>query len=205
MKAPEQLTELSAAMPQLAIGEGILWIPRRGVMERVKFPVKATFDSSRAPQRGEVVPDRELKPLDLAALKDRLSTVEAEVSANDPRALKAKVAQLEKALAQASNIKGALATPDPAAIKRAEDAAFLRGVEEGEGRGNIAGQALALTRVRNALDALKVLAPRSKVPRAGAARLPERHRQLSTRRTARSPPGARKLRWAPWRPSTRPA
>lgn len=90
-----------ASLPSKQRGEGVLWIPARGILAHVTFPPKATYDSSRTPGRGEKRHAAELKPLDLGALKDRLATVEAEAKANDPRALKAEVAKLKSELAKA--------------------------------------------------------------------------------------------------------
>lgn len=85
-------------MPTLQRGQGVVWIPGRGLLETAMFPRKATFDSSRTPSRGEAKRTLRLKPLDIDALKGRLEKVEAEIKANDPRALRAQVADLERKL-----------------------------------------------------------------------------------------------------------
>lgn len=84
------------ALPAMQIGSGVVWVPGRGVLQTATFPLKETFDSSRTPKRGEKKQKTAaLKPLDLGALKERLSTVEAETKSNDPRALKAEIAKLK--------------------------------------------------------------------------------------------------------------
>ncbi|MGJ0508952.1 MAG: hypothetical protein ACR652_17865 [Methylocystis sp.] len=93
---------ISASLPTLATGTGIVWLPSRNVLNTAAFPLKATFDSSRTPTRGERVERRDLKPLNLEALKGKLASLEEEQKANDPRALKARVAELERKLAQAT-------------------------------------------------------------------------------------------------------
>jgi uncharacterized protein len=40
-------------LPRLQRGEGYLWAPGRGILERAAFPTIRTFDSSRTPKRGE--------------------------------------------------------------------------------------------------------------------------------------------------------
>ena len=40
-------------LPRLPRGEGYLWAPGRGILERAAFPAIRTFDSSRTPKRGE--------------------------------------------------------------------------------------------------------------------------------------------------------
>lgn len=126
------------ALPAMQIGNGVVWVPGRGVLQTAAFPMKLTFDSSRTPKRGEKKQaTTALKPLDLGALKSRLATVEAETKANDPRALKAEVAKLKAELAK---------KPAPAAVPRDEavaqkdrerafQAGEKQGYETGYGRG----------------------------------------------------------------------
>ncbi|HTW52544.1 MAG TPA: DUF87 domain-containing protein [Stellaceae bacterium] len=40
-------------LPRLKQGEGYLWAPGHGILQRVRFPAIRTFDSSRTPRRGE--------------------------------------------------------------------------------------------------------------------------------------------------------
>jgi hypothetical protein len=40
-------------LPRLQRGEGYLWAPGHGILNRVEFPPIRTFDSSRTPKRGE--------------------------------------------------------------------------------------------------------------------------------------------------------
>ena len=94
-KAEEK--RILARLPQLARGDGVIWIPGRGVLAEASFPLKATFDSSRTPKRGEEAKSATLRPLDLAGLRARLTTVEEEGKANDPKALRAEIARLKSA------------------------------------------------------------------------------------------------------------
>lgn len=90
---------MRADLPALERGSGMVWIPARGMFEKVAFPAKFTFDSSRTPKRGEKKSAAALQPLDLGALKQRLSTVDAETKANDPKALRAEIARLQREMA----------------------------------------------------------------------------------------------------------
>lgn len=117
------------ALPAMEIGQGVVWLPGRGVLTTAKFPQKETFDSSRTPKRGEKVKrTAALRPLDLGALKGQLATIEAEAKANDPKKLRAELAQLqaardklEKSIAAAAAAKPAA---DPEAIEKAEQRGF---------------------------------------------------------------------------------
>jgi ABC-type oligopeptide transport system ATPase subunit len=91
--------EILARLPQKQTGEGVLWLPRNGILEDVKFPPKKTFDSSRTPQRGEKKVTASLKPLDIGALTAKLEKITAEIKENDPKELKGQIAQLKKELA----------------------------------------------------------------------------------------------------------
>lgn len=116
-----------AQLATMSQGQGVIWIPARGILETAQFPVKQTFDSSRTPKRGETVKKAALKPLDLGALKERLSKVDAEVKANDPAALKAEIARLKGDLAK----KPAGAT-DPGEVNAAHERGSLEGRQHAE-------------------------------------------------------------------------
>lgn len=113
-------------MPTLQLGQGVVWIPGRGILETAKFPRKETFDSSRTPTRGEAKRTLQLKPLDLDALKGKLEKVEAEIKASDPRALKAEVANLKRQLATAE-AKAQAPSPSAQAADSIRAKAFAEG------------------------------------------------------------------------------
>lgn len=147
----QQWKEIRAALPTLQQGHGVVWVPGRGVLDTVAFPVKRTFDSSRTPKRGEKKRTAALKPLDLGKLKDRLAMVETETKANDPKALKAEIARL-KAL-PTSNEAAKISAPDPAAIEAAEQRGFDRGVAAAKARGDF-----FVTIGRDVLSSLRIVA-----------------------------------------------
>lgn len=101
----QQGKAILASLPSLQRGQGVIWVPGRGILEQAAFPPKLTFDSSRTPARGEKRQAAELKPLNLGALKDKLAAVETETKANDPKALKAEVADLKRQLAGVQNAR----------------------------------------------------------------------------------------------------
>ena len=125
-----------ASLPSMQRGHGILWMPTRGILKTVEFPAKQTFDSSRTPKRGEKRHTAELKALDLGALKERLATVEAETKANDPRALKAEIAELKRQMSQAVTRR---VVGDPNTGLKDREAAFGAGKKEGFSEGYVDG------------------------------------------------------------------
>lgn len=124
----QQWRDIWSKLPTMARGQGVLWLPARGVLDTVQFPEKVTFDSSRAPKRGErMLRAAELKPIDLGKLKERLSTVEAETKANDPRVLRSQLAEKDKAIKELQGkltYKSTSSAADPQAIKKAEQRGF---------------------------------------------------------------------------------
>jgi uncharacterized protein len=66
-------------LPRLQRGEGYLWAPGHGILDRVAFPGIRTFDSSRTPKRGErlAIP-RTLAEVDLTAIIAALAAAETE-------------------------------------------------------------------------------------------------------------------------------
>lgn len=114
-------------LPTLQTGQGVVWVPGRGVLRTAAFPKKITFDSSRTPKRGETVNRIDLKPLDLSALKGRLATVEKEAAENDPRALKSEIARLKREL----GTKGP--TVDRSDVEAEIAASYSRGKADGAG------------------------------------------------------------------------
>ncbi|RAI43949.1 ATP-binding protein [Rhodoplanes roseus] len=120
-------------LPTKARGEAVVWLPARGILADVAFPPKATWDSSRSPKRGEKRTSIDLPPLDLGSLKERLAAVEAETKANDPKALRAEVADLKRRLA--SNEAAKINMPDATALAEAERRGYDAGYAAGVGNG----------------------------------------------------------------------
>ena len=122
-----------ASLPTMQRGQGVVWIPGRGVLETVSFPEKKTFDSSRTPKRGERKRAVSTKPLDLGALKEKLAGVEAETKANDPKALKAEIGKLKAELKQLS--RHAPSVADKADVDKARALGKLEGEVDGFRKG----------------------------------------------------------------------
>ena len=61
-------------LPRLQRGEGYLWAPSHGLLERIAFPPIHTFDRSRTPKRGErIAIPRTLAEVDLTAIVTALA------------------------------------------------------------------------------------------------------------------------------------
>jgi uncharacterized protein len=73
-------------LPRLQRGEGYLWAPGRGILDRVAFPAIRTFDSSRTPKRGEsLATPRTLAEVDLTAITAALAAAETPEAGKEDR------------------------------------------------------------------------------------------------------------------------
>jgi hypothetical protein len=123
----EQGKRVLADLPKLPRGQGFVWAPHESVLERVKFPAITTYDSSRTPEDGETLPQVKLAPVDLSKLGAMLQKADEGPDADDPRELRARIAELEEQLA------GGTAEPDPAAIEEAEKRGYASRCARGHG------------------------------------------------------------------------
>jgi len=90
----------------------------------VHFPQIVTLDTMSAPKPGERRHDGVLPPIDLGALREKLSAVEEETKANDPKALRAEITQLRRELASKS------AGPTNAELQEAQADGVQQGIAE---------------------------------------------------------------------------
>jgi len=91
---------LLATLPKLERGTAMVWLPGRGILQQVEFPLSATFDSGRTPKRGEAKPTATLKPIDVAGLAGKIAAVEEKRKADDPKTLRAEITRLTAELAK---------------------------------------------------------------------------------------------------------
>lgn len=83
--------EIVSSLPSLPTGDAWIWSPEAGILERWHFPLAATFDSGKPL---EEMP--ELAPIDLESVHALLGKAAEEIEASDPRALRARIAELER-------------------------------------------------------------------------------------------------------------
>ncbi|GAA2783200.1 ATP-binding protein [Saccharopolyspora taberi] len=99
-----QAHEVKATLPALPVGEAWVWSPEwLGVLRRVHVRARTTFDSSATPKTGQVrLQPKQWAQVDVAALAYRLADAEQKGAETDPRRLRARVRDLERQLAAAS-------------------------------------------------------------------------------------------------------
>lgn len=93
---PVQGKEVLDSLAQLKRGEGWVWYPEGGHLERVQFPAITTYDSSATPTHGAKAGPK-VREIDLGAVKASLAEAVKEAEANDPKLLRARIAELERA------------------------------------------------------------------------------------------------------------
>lgn len=138
-----QWNAIWAELPTLQRGHGVVWVPGRSILKTVAFPRKITFDSSATPKRGEARRTAQLKPLNVEALRGKLETVAKEAVENDPRRLKVRIAELERALA-----KMPLAGRSQTELAEADQ----RGYSRGRAEGHLEGMAEIVKLIRPAIE-----------------------------------------------------
>jgi hypothetical protein len=105
----EQRAELMKSLPSLPRGDAWVWSPGwptdEGIFQRVHVAPIETFDSGATPKPGEKrVEPKERADVDLAALRRQMAATVERAQANDPAALRRRVAELERELAKPARI-----------------------------------------------------------------------------------------------------
>jgi len=95
--------EIVDALPELPSGEAWVVSPQwLGRTEHIKFNRRSTFDSGDTPTMGTARKVATLADIDLGSLTQELAAIVERASADDPKALKRRIAELERLVAQKS-------------------------------------------------------------------------------------------------------
>lgn len=101
------------SLAQLAKGEGWVWFPEGGVLERMKFPPITTFDSSKTPEDGGTIEaPRTLAQIDLAQITKSMESAVRQAQENDPKHLREEIRGLRAKLADAAKDTKAVSAVD---------------------------------------------------------------------------------------------
>lgn len=126
--------EFMGSLAMLERGEAWIWSPAwLKIFERVQISQRTTFDSSFTPKAGEkpLEPAR-LADVDLDKLREKMRTVVEEQEANDPKKLRAKIAELERTLTtmRAKEPSDGFALKEELEARRVEDELRIARLEE---------------------------------------------------------------------------
>lgn len=94
-------TELMESLPSLGDGEAWIWSPHvLQMVERVQLGRRTTFDSGATPEMGKARKVASLADVDLGAVRSKMAETIEKVRAMDPKALNARIRELEADLAE---------------------------------------------------------------------------------------------------------
>lgn len=121
---PEQQRTLMGSLAALPVGTAWFWSPgwptTEGVFQRVKVSRIETFDSGATPKPGERRHEpKTVAEVDLEAVRRQMADVVERAKADDPKTLRARIAELEKELRAALVPK-----PDPVEVVSFDKAAY---------------------------------------------------------------------------------
>jgi hypothetical protein len=144
--APKDVEQqIRTSLASLKTGTGWICSGEAALFERVAFPRIQTFDNSATPEHGDAAHQVVQAQVDQQQLRTLIGTAVAEAEANNPKLLKARIAELEKAATSASgkiNIPGHTVADIVEARRAGERSGYERAVEEF--REQIAGVLLAV-------------------------------------------------------------
>jgi hypothetical protein len=97
---PEQRMLLMNSLPSLPIGTAWFWSPGwLDLFQQVHVRSRETFDSSATPKVGEQrISPKQLAPVDLTKLRERIAATIEQAKASDPKFLRARIKELEQQL-----------------------------------------------------------------------------------------------------------
>lgn len=131
------------SLAQMDRGEGWVWSPEIGLGPvRVKFPMFKTYDSFRPQSAEDTAALKGWAAVDLDEVKAKLAVVVKEAEENDPKALKARIRELEAE--REAERKHPLHAIDQKAIDQAE----ARGYARGKAYGIAAGESSAVEKLQ---------------------------------------------------------
>jgi len=98
--------DIDAVLPKLAVGHAHVWSPQwLNVSMETRIAKKRTADGSATPQVGVAAKSVKLAPVNLTALEKAMSEAVRRAQADDPKMLRARIAELEKELSKKAPVK----------------------------------------------------------------------------------------------------
>lgn len=109
---PDTARRVKASLPSLETGTAWVWSPQwLRILQQVKVNRRTTFDSSATPKVGEtLIPPANWATVDAASLSAEIAATVERAKADDPKVLRKRIAELERALAAKAP---AALTPEP--------------------------------------------------------------------------------------------
>lgn len=117
--------EVSDSLASLKTGTGWLCSGEAAIFQKVAFPRIATFDNTRTPTKDSAPRKVETATVDVEKLRGIIGAAVEEAEASDPKKLKARIAELERAAKPGSTVAPPI---NPQALAVVEQRGYERGV-----------------------------------------------------------------------------
>lgn len=132
IKDPALRRRVEESLSELPTGTGWMCSGKAKIFELVKFPKAKTFDNTATPEDDSEIQEVKTATVDTEQLRKILADSVKEAEANDPTALKRRIAELER---DARNQKPAPAAPAPALSAEELNGYYQAGYVDGRQRG----------------------------------------------------------------------
>lgn len=130
----DAIEEALRSLPRLPVGTAWYLSPERDLFGKIEISRKRTFDSGRTPKPGErVIAPKALAPVDIARLGKAIAATVERAKADDPKALRARIAELEKAVAAKPSATVETRTVEKPVIKEQQLQRIGVLIEQGDG------------------------------------------------------------------------
>jgi hypothetical protein len=116
----EILADVSSSLASLKTGEGWICSGEARQFERVAFPMITTYDNTATPTGDGVTREIKTAPVDREKLRAIIGDAVAEAEAQDPRRLRARIAELERQAKKSGTVQPAAAAPGKVEVKIVE-------------------------------------------------------------------------------------
>jgi hypothetical protein len=120
----EILAEVSSSLASLKTGEGWICSGEARQFERVAFPKITTYDNTATPTGDGEAREIKTSPVDREKLRAIIGDAVAEAEAQDPKLLRARIAELERQAKKSASVQPAAAAPTKVEVKIVEKPVF---------------------------------------------------------------------------------
>lgn len=150
-----------ASLPTLPQGVCWAWPAGHDTPVQIDVPTKRSFHPDRSKMHGDLVEEIvNRSAVDVSSfvetMKSGLEKITAEAQANDPKRLKARIADLEREKAKAPPTEQIIVNASAEQIEKARREGFAQGRSEGYDQGNAQGQAIGYSHAAEQMTAIAI-------------------------------------------------
>jgi energy-coupling factor transporter ATP-binding protein EcfA2 len=101
---PETTKMIAESLATLKKGEAWVYAPEQGILERQQVPLFRTFDNAKTPATSDKAHQVKTAAVDVEQIREAMAEAIKTTEENDPKKLKARIAELEKAAARETTV-----------------------------------------------------------------------------------------------------